>query len=121
MHAKQVTSAFVTASEVLPRQSISRKRPWISERTLQLIVARSVSRQNNDYVEEVRLNKSVRVSAKNDKREYLQTELATGSWKCVKKLKRGLSKKHADIRDLTGCVVELNERSNTLAKYFEQV
>ena len=37
MHAKQVTSAFVTASEVLPRQSITRKRPWISEKTLQFI------------------------------------------------------------------------------------
>ena len=39
----------------------------------------------------------------------------------LENLKRGLSKKHADIRDLRGCVVDLNERSNTLAKYFEQV
>ena len=84
MHAKQVASAFVTTSEVLPRQSITRKRPWISESTLQLITAKNVARQNNDNVEEIRLHKLVRVSAKNDKRKYLQTELSSGSWKCVK-------------------------------------
>lgn len=87
MHAKQVAEAFVTASEVLPRQSITRKRPWVSEKTLQIITARNVARHTNDYVEEVRLNKLVRASAKDDKRDYLQTEFANGSWRCAGKLK----------------------------------
>ena len=121
VHANQVLSAFSIASKTLPKQVVARKRPWISESTLNLIDARRLARSDNNYAEELRLSKLVRISAKNDKREYLQVELSSGSWNCVKKLRRKVSVKHASIRDISGKVVELSERSNTLAKYFEQV
>ena len=49
-HAKQVSTAFVSASEILPQQSITKKRPWISENTLRLIVERSTARHDNKYI-----------------------------------------------------------------------
>ena len=96
-------------------------KPWISDTTLNLISERNLMRYEGNYDRESLLSKKVRASAQDDKRKYIQEELANGSWHAVKKLRMKPTKKYVQMRNVAGDLVEFCERPNTMAKYFEEV
>ena len=66
-HAENISGAFESGTNTLPKQEVTAKRPWISEGTLALIQQRNTQRRHGDYEEECKLNKLVRASAKKDR------------------------------------------------------
>ena len=78
-------------------------------------------RRNHNYVEESKINKLIRISAKHDKQVYLEVELSTGKWDAIKQLRRGLVVKDTNLRNPAGQLVETSERPDTMAKYFASI
>ena len=57
---KSIVDVFYTAAEdVLPRQRLVARRPWVSNRSLELIDARNACRNSGKMVEEVELRKEI--------------------------------------------------------------
>ena len=57
-----------------------RSKPWITQATLTLIQRRRDARNVNDFEEEKTLNKSIRNSARKDRRTWLLDIAGSGSW-----------------------------------------
>lgn len=120
-HELKIKKAFGDAAKVLPDVVLEPKKPWISAKTLQYISDRNGARRHHDYPEELRLNRIIRASAKQDKGLYLQEELTHGNWKAIKRLRQGICKKHLNMKDMSGNFVETQDRPDTMAKYFSEV
>ena len=120
-HAEFINAAFHHASTTLPSFEVSPKRPWISQKTLDLISKRGVARREGNYTVEKQVNREVRASAKADRKAFLEAELAGGSWKSIQRLRKGPGKKYTGIKNPEGTLVDLSERAETLAEYFEKV
>ena len=67
-HAKSINVVFDHASQVLLTFEVSPKRPWISQKTLDLISKNSVARREGNYSVENQLAREVRASAKVDRK-----------------------------------------------------
>ena len=95
--------------------------PWIQDRTLALIERRNLAMRNCNRCLEVDLNKKIRASARQDRRDWLDDKLATGDWAEIRKLKRGGHAKRGPIRKNDGATVDSCQRAETLAGYYERV
>ena len=101
-----VSALHAAANIVLPIQKASQRKPWISQRTLDLIDARNNLRIEGRHIEEAELQKEIRKSARHDKRNYLDILAGSGSWDQLKMLRRGPSRMKGRLRNLQGLVVE---------------
>ena len=98
-----------------------KKRPWISSTTLALIQQRELVRAMGDRDGELLLNRQIRKAAKQNRREWLESMLAGGSWSAVRRLRRKPAVKPTQIKNERGELVDSHARSNTMADYFENV
>ena len=117
-----VSTAFAHASVVLEVEpSCTRRKPWISQKTLDTIKDRAQARAAGDWAEERRLHKLVRASARRDRRDWL-TELAgSASWDRVRKLKQKVSHNQGRLKCASGTLVASDERAQTFADYLQDV
>ena len=119
--AGNTVSSIHQAAEELPRKAVEASRPWISSTTLQLIERRNSVRIEGNHQAEVDLNRSVKASAKKDRRLWLEEALRGGAWRDVRKLSKPPKHKQGRLRDLDGKLVDSSGRAETLAEYLEQV
>ena len=83
-----VSALHVAANVVLLTQKASQRKPWISQRTLDLIDARNNLRIEGRHIEEAELSKEICKPARHDKRNYLDILAGSGSWDQLKMLRR---------------------------------
>ena len=81
--ADNLQHAFSRAAATLPARDIRARRPWTSQRTLDLIQERSLHRQRGDHDNERRLHKEIRKSGKQDRETWLNILAASGGWDAV--------------------------------------
>eukprot|EP00973_Karenia_brevis_P069475 9660650-Karenia_brevis.AAC.1 len=73
--------AFDRASQVLQTNIVlTKNRPWISDRTLQHIVERNAARKEGREDDEVKANRLIKNSVKEDRRQWFQDMLESGDW-----------------------------------------
>ena len=85
-----ITKGFNDAAKIqMVNAEVVQKRPWIRQQTLDLISDRKRARVANNWVEEQRLSKMIRASARNDRRCWLSEIAGSGSWHKLRKLRRG--------------------------------
>eukprot|EP00973_Karenia_brevis_P086264 11962588-Karenia_brevis.AAC.1 len=70
----QICSAWKEAFEdasvlITPNEEFPKKRPWISERTINLISQRNDARREKDEHKEKRINRCIKKSVRQDKGE----------------------------------------------------
>ena len=86
-----------------------------------LIDQRNECRRSGAGEKEQVINRQIRLSAKTDKREWLDRELVGGSWGAVKQLRRKKVVRHASVRNQSGLLVDTAQRPEALAEYFAEV
>ena len=78
-----LAGAFHAGEKTLPDKTSAPNKPWISQRTLDIITQRAAARCSGDHVEERRLHKEVRVAARRDRTAWvdalLERNLGCGS------------------------------------------
>jgi len=74
-----------------------------------------------NYVDEAALHKQIRAAAKQDRRTWLESTLAGGSWSAVRRLRKKPSTKPVQIKNDQGLLVDSSTRGDTMADYFENV
>ena len=116
--AANVAHAMHEASQVAVRAQARRHRPWISGATIALLAQRDQARADGTG-EEPQLNKEIKKAVRRDKTKWLESTLVGGSWKAIRALKTTPSKTPVAIKNKEGDAVESDQRSNTLADYFE--
>ena len=79
----------------LPEQTPTKRRPWISSTTLNLIEKRCQYRQQNNAEKEKEITKAIKKQIKLDKEMWLNECLENGNWQAIKKYQR---KKKIQIR-----------------------
>ena len=84
-----VAAAFAAAESALPEVHTSKRKPWISQSTLDLIEQRRLARTVNDFVEEAKLHKLVKKSAKSDRKKWLEDLAGSNTWANLRKLRGG--------------------------------
>ena len=119
--ATAISSAMGEAAKVLPQLEVSAKRPWISSKTLALIERRNGARRAGLQQQCSDLSKQVKYSAKEDRRKWLDDNLAKGGWQAIRRLRAGRSQKPGRLRDKEGNLVSSERRAETLADYLEHV
>ena len=120
--AIKISDAMHRAAAKLPTKTLSARWPWISEWTLQLIEQRNDARLAGDYAAEMRLSAAVKRSAKDDRKEWLESSLIKGDWDAVRRLRKGgKQEQHGRLRDADGHLVASDQRAETLALYLERV
>ena len=113
--------AFGKAATCLPNLQAVPKKPWISAKTLELVMERDDRRRHHNYVEEKDFSKLIRASAKHDKQVFLHGELTNGNWNAVNKLRQKPIKKYVNMRKLQNEIVDTSVRLDTMATYFASV
>ena len=109
------------AATVLPTAAVTAKRPWISSRTLDLVRDRNAARIAGDREREAELAKQVKQAAKIDRGLWLSGLLADGGWRTIRKLRKPPLPKQGRLRNLSGELVDSEQRAETLGRYLEQV
>ena len=72
----------------IPKQNQLPRKPWITEATLDLIRRRGQYRDGGDLEAVADLNRQIRRAAKQNKRAWLDTQLASGDWRPIINLKK---------------------------------
>ena len=115
-------SAFHHAAQTcLTQDSLPKKRPWISRRTLHYISARNHARSSNNSHEQARMNRLIKHSVKQDRASWFQDMLEEGDWNAVQKFRKF---KHCDfnkMRAQDGHILSAHERPEALADHLEKV
>ena len=119
---ERMTQAFSFAADrVLPEVKLLPRRPWISSGTLALIEKRNAARERGAREEELELARQVRASVKSDRSQWLESSLATGEWAPIRQLRKGAVSKQGRLANLSGDIVDSDQRADTLAQYLAQV
>ena len=116
-----ITEAFTAAECALGHARATKKKPWISEGTLNLIELRQAARISNDFEEEARLHKSIRKSARADRKQFLEDLAGSRTWGALRILRQGAKHSQGRLCDASGNVVSSETRAETFAKYLETV
>ena len=109
------------ARHTLPLRSVVAHKPWIRSCTLQLIELRNQARLGHQSARESVLNRNIRLSAKADRREWLNDMLRGGSWAGIRKLCRATPRQQGRLKNSLGEIVQSDERAQTMAEYLENV
>ena len=122
MTGESITSTLhLAAKELLPQQKATARKPWISNKTFELIDRRNDLRIAGKHREEIELQREIKKSVKHDRRNYLEELVGAGMWSQLKLLRRGSPKMKGRLRNAAGVVVENDEKAETLADYFENI
>ena len=76
------------AQLVLGPTKIQKKKPWISDRTLDHISQRNEAKFKHDPVEEARCNKLIKHSVKQDRADWFHDMLKQGDWEAIQKFRK---------------------------------
>ena len=96
-------------------------KPWISQRTLDLIERRSLARLDGDSASDKLLCKEIKASARKDRSNWLQGLADAGDWAALKRLRKGRQVQQTLLKNPVGDTVGTDARACTLADYLEQV
>ena len=77
-----------------PPTSVEKKRPWISEATLELLKQRSAARLHGDYDIERLLTKDIKRSARRDRSNWLKDLAGSGDWQSLRLLTTNKTSKY---------------------------
>ena len=91
-----------SAETVLPKSAPVRRRPWISNDTIDLIEKRRLARNAGNSQGEKDLQHEFKGSARNDKKQRLLELAGTGTWAAAKHLRSGTSRSQGRINDENG-------------------
>ena len=96
-------------------------KPWIGDKTLDLLDQRIVARSNRNLRGEKALTAAIRASVKADGTNWLNNLLETGSSVEIQKLRKGSGtrQKEGRLHDLSGALVDRDDRAQTFAEFFE--
>ena len=119
--AEAVTSAFVAAESSLNHVVASRRRPWISQGTLDLIDQRRIAHVSGNFVLEASLHKNIKKAARADRRKWLEDLAGSNSWASLRKLRRGTKHLQGRLCNQDGIPVSSEERAETFAQYLESI
>ena len=112
------TAVFAAAAQHLHSTAATARKPWVSERALKLICARSAARLAGQHAEERRLNKQVRAAVKQDRAKWLDELVVADLRGAARRLQRlagaGANCPHDPARE--GASGE--EWADTLAQHF---
>ena len=116
----RITSAFDSAKEAaLPEPLVEKRRPWISQTTLDLIQRRHAARAVNDFAEEQRLHKLVRNSAKHDRAAWLNELAGANSWQALRRMRTKQNSKQGRLNNADGQPVSSELRADRFANFLE--
>ena len=71
---------YLVAKELLPQEKATVRKPWISNKTLELIDRRNDLRIVGKHREEIELQKEIKKSVKHDRCNYLDELVGAGMW-----------------------------------------
>ena len=74
--------------ETIPSKERIKRRPWISDATLQMIEQRLQFRIKLDYIKEQEMNKAIKRQVKIDGQIWLDKLLEDGNWSAMKAFKK---------------------------------
>ena len=98
-----MTQAFrKAATATLPETEMKAHRPWISDRSLDLLHQMATARQEGEYHPEKLLHHRIKASVREDRAQWLEELLKTGDWQQVMKLRKGFAPKQGRLRNLQG-------------------
>ena len=109
------------ATKHIPKTKQQPKKPWVSDRTMQLIGRRSDARVASKWNLEKELRKETKRSARKDRAEWLRELAGKGDWSSIKKLRGHQKSVQTRLKDRDGIVVSTEQRSSTLADHLETV
>ena len=82
-----------------------------------MISHREHARAHGQYDIESKLHKQIKLSARADRKYWLETELVGAPWSAIKALRKLPIKKAFQIRDSAQTRVDSDKRGDTLADY----
>ena len=102
--ARSIEDSFrKAAAEILPDRAAKPKRPWISNRTLELIEKRWALRGGNVTVaNEQALNRKIRASAKQDREAWLDRLAGSGKWSDIRQLRGRVQRAQGRLNNTVG-------------------
>jgi len=103
----------------LPNDILPKKKPWISDRTLDLLEKRNSARALGDVASERSLQRRVRKPVKQDRSRWLQQLAGTGDWNNLRRLRKVPTYSQSRLLDAAGRVVDTDERAETFAEFLE--
>ena len=117
-----ITHAFqVARKEILPASKVTARRPWISAKTLELTQLQAEARIGGNIAEKARLHKSIRNTAKLDRRHWLDGVVSSKSWRDLRTLRKGSQSNQGHLKDASGTLISSESRAQTLAEYLQDV
>jgi len=105
----------------IPTVKACKRKPWISQDTLELICQRNDARKAVDRENEQILRKMIQKSARKDRAAWLNNLAGKGDWQSLKKLRKSKQVSQTRLLDAQGQVVSTEFRAETLAEYLEKV
>jgi len=116
------TESFrVAAEQCLPKPTTTKKRPWISDRTLSYIQQRHYAKSLQDKQSETHYTKLIKHSVKQDRADWLQDMLHAGDWKAIQRFRKHKHSEFNKLRDHNGQVCQQHERAEAFARHLETV
>ena len=95
-------------------------KPWISQKTLELIQLRNDARLNNQAELERHLKKQIRIEAKNDRAVWIEKLLESGDWKAIKQHRAGPKRTPGRLKNADGQLGS-EDGADTMAIYLSDV
>ena len=102
---------------------IKKMKPWISQKTLDLIKQRSEFRSRADYQGEKDCNKIIKQQVKIDRSNWLDDWLRQGDWHSIKRFKKGIKKRgvQQNLIDQSNIEISPEKHAEAMADHLENV
>ena len=110
-------SISLAADECIPASAVKRRRPWISESTLQMVLARHDARKAGNWALEKKLRKQTQKSVRKDRALWLQQLAGNGDWESLRKLRSKRATSQTRLKDSSGEIVSSEARAEALADH----
>ena len=127
LEVSDFVSLFKTAAEAtLTKQDRSQNQGYLSEYTWQLFQERQILREQNQVLEEKRLNREISRSAKHDRQIWKTQRLGDLTnprecWKAIKFEKSNFMPKFHNLKDIRSNRVPNSEKANAIAEFLCEV
>ena len=116
-----ITRAFEAAEMSLPKVAAAKRKPWISQTTLDLVERRHSAHMTRDFETERLLHSEIKKAAKTDKKRWLEELAGANSWRALRVMRCGTRHLQGKLCDDRGIPVSSECRADTFAKYLESV
>lgn len=121
---EELQDMYLTAIEShIPKHVHKPRKEWISPATLKLIAARGEAWNGGDLEAVERLNKTIKKSARQDKKAWLNSQLAEADWDPIRRLKTPFQSRLVRLEPPPALFNISDQASNAeiFATYLEQV